>query len=1283
MRSITTFAGACLLWAGSIHAAIAGFVSTPGGAPVAGARIEIQRAETVVTRRSAALGLTPASKLIATAQSADDGSFTSDFAQSGLVMVTVRAAGFAPARVLATADDDAISFKLAEAKDQPGRVTASGKPLAGAIVIAEGNEGLTLSTITAADGTFRLPRPTAWATQIIVAHPAYALATRKPDANLDFDLAPGGTLPQEVKLSDGSVAKNFTLFLNDIPLARTTAAGQKVAALPAARMPMRILTDTESGVAKPGTASTSTAPSQTIEGVVRDARGRVIPGVPVTAFGARTTDASMAASDISDTSGHYRIVVDKPGPYWLFVPQSLPWAFQQASVTVSRGANAKADVTSTGETKFATGVVHTADGAPIAGAAVSLSPASPTLVLYASRTDRGGAALTNRAGRFRLALPDIPADVRLTAAHADFAATSSPTFHANQPPARTELTLRPGVALKGRVARKDGTAVAGADVVALERTTGSQPYPLGAALGGGNMKGWTTTDADGAFVIHVNDARHDVAAWKDGFAPADVREAAADAPVAITLDAGYTISGKVVSKGKPPAKPGVIVAVSRTANFMTRATVDPDGRFTLKGLPKATYQLMYGFDEQPTAQVMAEAPASDVVIELPATGELTGQVVDAAGKPVSHYSISSGSETDPFTEPVEVDDEAGRFTLPSVSHGEVTLRVTAEGFAEGVQKVLVGDDTAAVKVILAAGRTIRGRVVDENGAGVANVNIMTDGDFPDPALSDETGAFALDHAPVNAIRIDASADGYVAAEANVAAGTGDATVTLTLERGHSVKGRVVDDSGQPVEGADVNAQRTTGGASGHASSAADGSFEIGALAAGKYEIEARKGGARATAAADTETGKPVIITLALGATGSIKGSVTAPKANEWQHLIVTGMSGDDFIHGSVEPDGTFRIENVAAGEVTLHAMAMTASGERSGPSKTIPIVAGQTSEVQLSIGGGVTVTGRIVADGKPAAGASVTFASRLSESSRWRVLADGRGEYTIEGVTPGDYTVYAQALSLSKDVEAHVDAASQRVDITMNELVVTGRVIDVKGVGISDAAVTMLRGIGQHASGETKTTATGDFVFRTTATPPVEIAIAKGGYATARRMIDGTSSTPLLVTLGETAGARVRLVDAARGTTLHGYTAVRDQDGIEVPPAQQEQPDGSVLLSLPAGQYRVSASSDGYASRTVRVTIPAPGEIAIPLSPGGTLVLVSDVELTDLVKLISAGGEEYVRCYCNGLSEIRLTGKSTKVEHVAAGDYVLAILDATGRAKTQQPVTIVENQTTRVELRLR
>src|SRR5205814_277637 len=93
--------------------------------------------------------------------------------------------------------------------------------------------------------------------------------------------------------------------------------------------------------------------------------------------------------------------------------------------------------------------------------------------------------------------------------------------------------------------------------------------------------------------------------------------------------------------------------------------------------------------------------------------------------------------------------------------------------------------------------------------------------------------------------------------------------------------------------------------------------------------------------------------------------------------------------------------------------------------------------------------------------------------------------------------------------------------------------------------------------------------------------------------------------------------------------------------ASEADADGTMTLPLATGTYRFSASAERYGSHTITADVPS-GEVRIALPRGGTLALPSTSDVHAKAGLNQPRGDEYVRCWRNGVeggrsrSELRL-----------------------------------------------
>ncbi len=159
----------------------------------------------------------------------------------------------------------------------------------------------------------------------------------------------------------------------------------------------------------------------------------------------------------------------------------------------------------------------------------------------------------------------------------------------------------------------------------------------------------------------------------------------------------------------------------------------------------------------------------------------------------------------------------------------------------------------------------------------------------------------------------------------------------------------------------------------------------------------------------------------------------------------------------------------------------------------------------------------------------------------------------------------------------------------------------------------------------------------------------------------------------------MRLVDGRDGQTLGGYVMARDAAGHGLSYTDAPESDGTMHLRVPPGTYRFSASARGYGSHTVQAEVPSSDEIRIPLPRGGALDLQAHSDLHATARLIQPNGEEYVRCWCNGMAGITVNGRSTLVYRIAPGNYTLEVTPMGGKPR-RYSVTVVEGTTTAVAL---
>jgi protocatechuate 3,4-dioxygenase beta subunit len=191
-----------------------------------------------------------------------------------------------------------------------------------------------------------------------------------------------------------------------------------------------------------------------------------------------------------------------------------------------------------------------------------------------------------------------------------------------------------------------------------------------------------------------------------------------------------TLAGRVVDgHGAPIPNVGV------SADGVNRAFVvtDEQGEFDFGGVPPGEYRLSARRDgervnEAAEPRVIAHSGDRHVVLHLPEDATLSGRVV-LDGHPVTHFGVALATdpaEPDRFQQlqPFQVED--GRFELAGLRDGSYGIAIVGPEFERHVERVVVSGGQAATlgDIAVTAGRRLRGRVVDQMGAPVADATVV-------------------------------------------------------------------------------------------------------------------------------------------------------------------------------------------------------------------------------------------------------------------------------------------------------------------------------------------------------------------------------------------------------------------------------------------------------------------------------------------------------------------------------------------------------------------------------
>jgi len=223
----------------------------------------------------------------------------------------------------------------------------------------------------------------------------------------------------------------------------------------------------------------------------------------------------------------------------------------------------------------------------------------------------------------------------------------------------------------------------------------------------------------------------------------------------------------------------------------------------------------------------------------------------------------------------------------------------------------------------------------------------------------------------------------------------------------------------------------------------------------------------------------VNFTADTAATGILQGDITVPAGydffpEDWCVIYAKNETGQTVvpIADAVAFPGwttTYEYRGLPAGTYTLRAYARNLA---SVVISSVSVTAGQTTTQNITFTPGGTLTGDVSSAGSPIADAVVT----LIESGH-SAVTDASGNYTIQGITPGGYTVEVTASGYA-DAQALVTIA-EGVSLTQNFVLssvfgsIAGTVKDNNDININGATVLAYNETDQ--SYETEDTVAGAF----------------------------------------------------------------------------------------------------------------------------------------------------------------------------------------------------------------
>ena len=1051
----------------------------------------------------------------------------------------------------------------------------------------------------------------------------------------------------------------------------------------------------------------------TVKGRVLDATtGKGLAGAFVASGAASSGDPGAVTT--AGVEGRFSLVVPTGEP--LRVEARAP-GYLPARIEVSPGALRTGRLPAVGLEPAAqvTGRVLGPGNQPLPGVVVEAVPAGALAARPFSSSepvaDRGA---SEPAGAFLLSSLKPSSRYELRARKAGYlpaavlVATASPRGRAPV----VDLRLQPGRAAVGKVVAPDGRPLAGARVLLRPARREGFPPPethAEAPVDDGDPAS-ARSDQNGLFrVAQCPAAELDVEVRLAGYAPAR-RAGFRTGPGTAPLDLGTMVLrpaarliGRVVDEQNRGIAGAEIFLFDRLPPEGTLdrallgrkpdATAGADGSFALADLPAGYPQHLAvrarGF--LPATVRGARPPAAaPLLVRLAAGAWLTGRVVDERDQPVPGARVGLRSEEtleeDPYHRPlgkevfrVAFSAEDGRFTIRDAPRGQAVLNASAEGFVptEGVAVELPPADRSQPLVVrLRGGAVVWGRISTRAGEAVAGARV---GAGHALAWSDAEGFYRLSGVAAGEQRVEVRHPRYrrLARTLRTEPG-GEYQLDFELPAGVSVEGRVVDASGDPVAGAEVQLRTEDPELSeARARTDAGGRFHLEPIAAGVYHL-------RATAPdqARGERQQPVVVEeqpvsgleVVLDKGALLTGRVLGLAPDELALVSVEARGEDGQLRQArLDAAGMYRIPSLAPGAWLVRATLW--QGQKEARARVVVAPADRELSRDLELGRKLTLSGVVLLAEEPLPDATLTIRGRRLAIER-TVVTSFDGGFRLEDLEPDAYWL---GVSQPDRLIAHNQwlemTGDREITIRLAGSSVSGVVRNAQGgEAIPGALIRLQPTEGPEFLIADSSQPDGSFHLLRVPAGSYRLAVTADGFAATEqtiRVVSGEALSGLDLALRPTAGSLLHVGLAGGGVPRRvNLLALDGTGGPVLAETRASDASGRVrLATLPPGTWQLLVSAPGAGTATRAVTVP--GEpVAVTLPSAGRLHLrVPALAVTDLLATVTLLGPDQQALWTLGLGgQIErswpMTAGLATVEGVPPGIWLVRVESTDGRTWT-------------------
>ncbi|MGA4719889.1 carboxypeptidase regulatory-like domain-containing protein [Fictibacillus nanhaiensis] len=722
----------------------------------------------------------------------------------------------------------------------------------------------------------------------------------------------------------------------------------------------------------------------------------------------------------------------------------------------------------------------------------------------------------------------------------------------------------------------------------------------------------------------------------DNFTGKTLPVSAATTVISVQTTGGIVGSVKDGSTGLPLT--GVSVLLQQGVTTIGITTTNGNGEYSFTGLIPGSYTVTFSYPNYATAVRGATVTSGNISrVELllnPLPATVNGTVVGTGFGPLQNAVVrltdTSGVEVATATT-----DALGQYSISGVIPGHYTVSVTATNFQSASRGIdLAPNETETADFTLAINPAgISGTVTDTNGGTISGaiVEVLNEtGIVIASTTTNGAGLYSLNNLAGGTYRVRFSAASFGTQLLGTTLTAGQTTtLNAALPPNTGILTGIVRDAGTnaPLSGASIRVINSSGIIIAQTSSNGGGEYVVEQLPPGVYSITFSVNGygtviVGATIQSDTTTTVSASLSRIVGlVTGTVTSNVGSPISGAvvelYQNNILVGSTVTD-------ANGFYTINNLIPGSYTQVVTAPDFSSNTTG----VIIQENNTTSIQVQLQPNPgTLTGLVVTNGTPLAGATIVVRESGSGTVVSRTVADDQGRYTVTNLVPGTYAVTAsqdnyQTLALGAIINSN-QTTNVSFNLAPNPAAINGTVFNsVTGTPITGASIEIrILNLNGTTIASAFTDPSGNYTVSNLATGTYAVVVSAAGFQ--------TNTATVLLTAGETETTNIALAPSpgsisgnvtGSGGPINGATIrITDPNGLTILTTISDAEGNYLITGLAPGSYNVVVSATGFQTNLTGAIVqpnliticnvdlpPNPGTIEGQITPafgGGTIQL--------------------------------------------------------------------------------